>query len=83
MLAYIDESGLPNPNDSCTRPVLAAMCVTEDVDRHLTETLFRYKNALIGKNLELKGTKAPCAEGILGQVLLQMVTEERACRARV
>ncbi len=57
MLAYIDESGLPNPNDSCTRPVLAAMCVTEEVDRQLTEKLYTYKRALLGTDVELKGTK--------------------------
>lgn len=58
MLAFIDESGVPHPNDDTRRPVLVALCMKEPVHRKLSGALFRYKRDLIGQEepFDIKGT---------------------------
>ena len=57
MLAFIDESGHPHPNDASTRPVLAAVCFAQRDSRSINRQIFRIKRALLGDEragLELK-----------------------------
>lgn len=58
MLVFIDESGVPHPNDSTTRPVLVGMCLAERDHRRLNQALFRYKRDLLESEepIDIKGT---------------------------
>jgi hypothetical protein len=49
LFAFIDESGHPHPNDSSSRPVLAAACFEASELKNLNTQLFRLKNSLLGK----------------------------------
>ena len=40
VLAFIDESGHPHPKDSCTRPVILAVCAAEDQMMFITWRIF-------------------------------------------
>ena len=56
MLAFIDESGLPNPNDKSTRPVVAAVCFGEQDSRLISRRLFAIKRHILqAERAELKG----------------------------
>ena len=58
MLAFIDESGLPNPNDGSTRPVVAAVCYDETDSRAISRRLFAMKRHLLhAEQAELKGSR--------------------------
>jgi len=59
VLVFIDESGIPHPHDSSTRPVLVAMCLRERHHRRLNQALFRFKRDLLGREdpIDIKGTK--------------------------
>lgn len=57
MLAFIDESGHPHPNDRATRPVLAAVCFAQRDSRSISRQVFRLKRNLLGSEraqVELK-----------------------------
>ena len=57
MLTFIDESGHPHPNDSSTRPVLAAVCFAQQDSRSLSRQLYRVKRIILTPeraDLELK-----------------------------
>ena len=49
IFAFVDESGHPHPNDSCTRPVLAVVCIDARNLRMLNTELFHLKHNLLGK----------------------------------
>ena len=56
MMAFIDESGLPNPNDATSRPVVAAVCFEERHARLISRRIHALKKyALGGENTEIKG----------------------------
>ena len=56
MLAFIDESGLPNPNDKSDRPVVAAVCYDERDSRTISRRLFAIKRRILqAEQAELKG----------------------------
>ncbi len=56
MLAFIDESGLPNPNDASTRPAVVAICCDEQDARDITRRLYALKRDILrSENAELKG----------------------------
>lgn len=58
MLAFIDDSGLPNPNGQNTRPVVVAVCYDERDSRHISRRLFRLKRQILhAEQVELKGLK--------------------------
>lgn len=60
MLAFIDESGTPHPNDQSTRPVVAAICYDEKASRAISRRLYAMKRDLLGParaEAELKGKK--------------------------
>ena len=60
MLAFIDESGKPNPNDSSSRPVVVAVCFDEKDSRRITRRVYAMKRDLLDPQqteAELKGTK--------------------------
>ncbi len=60
MLAFIDESGKPNPNDANSRPVVVAVCFDESVSRDITRRIYAIKRNLLDSQqteAELKGTK--------------------------
>ena len=75
MLAFMDESGNPHPNDPSTRPTIVAICLEEKDSRAIGRRLYAMKRDLLGPQraeTELKGKK-----------LLRRKTYEssRACRA--
>ena len=56
MLAFIDESGHPHPNDPATRPVVVAICISEQDARRIGGRLHGIKRDVLGKErIELKG----------------------------
>jgi len=60
LFAFIDENGHPHPNDSATRPVLAAVCLEVEYLRRLNTDIYRLKRNLLGKDqfeLEAKANK--------------------------
>ena len=58
MLVFIDESGHPHPEDSTTRPVLAAVCFPERESRSIARQLFGIKRSLLGDERAGKELKA-------------------------
>ena len=59
MLAFIDESGQPHPNDPNAFSTLAALCMAEADHRELSRQLFGAKRALLGRDTpyELKAVE--------------------------
>ena len=58
MLAFIDESGHPNPKDQNSRPVVAAVCFDERDARMISRRVYAIKQATLGTERaqnELKG----------------------------
>lgn len=56
MLAFIDESGHPHPNDPTTRPVVVAVCIPENEARHIGGRLHGLKrDVLNNERMEMKG----------------------------
>ncbi|CAH1215915.1 hypothetical protein PAECIP111893_04055 [Paenibacillus plantiphilus] len=55
MLAYIDESGFPHPNDETKNPVLAAVCIPKDEIRTIMQRMYNIKMDVYGRHdVELK-----------------------------
>lgn len=55
MLAYIDESGFPHPNDDTRHPVLAAVCIPADEIRNIMQRMYNIKIDIYGRHdVELK-----------------------------
>ncbi len=55
MLAFIDESGHPHPNDPCQRPVVVSVCIDEASGRTIAARLHGLKRNLLGQErMELK-----------------------------
>lgn len=55
MLAYIDESGFPHPNDETLHPVLAAVCIPKDEVRNIMQRMYKIKMDIYGRyDVELK-----------------------------
>ena len=58
MLAFIDESGHPHPNDPNKRPVVVAVCFSERDSRLISGRLHALKRDLLNsERIELKGVK--------------------------
>jgi hypothetical protein len=60
IFAFVDESGHPHPSDSCTRPVLAVVCIDARDLRTLNTELFHLKRNLLRKEqfeIEAKANK--------------------------
>ena len=58
MLAFIDESGHPHPNDPNQRPVVVAVCMEERQGRLVAGRLHGLKRDFLGRErTELKGNK--------------------------
>ncbi len=56
MLAFIDESGHPQPNDPTTRPVVVAICYDERDSRSISGQIHALKRDVLGREqAELKG----------------------------
>ena len=47
MLAFIDESGNPHPNDASSRPVIAAVCFDEKDSRAISRRTYAMKHDLL------------------------------------
>ncbi|MCI0438029.1 MAG: DUF3800 domain-containing protein [Chloroflexi bacterium] len=56
MLAYLDESGIPHPNDPSTRPVVISVCISQRDVRSISAQIYALKRQLGTPNIELKGT---------------------------
>lgn len=55
MLAYIDESGFPHPNDETQNPVLAAVCIPKNEIRSVMQKMYNIKMDIYGRyDVELK-----------------------------
>lgn len=55
MLAFIDESGFPHPNDETINPVLAAVCIPKDEIRNIMQRMYKIKMDIYGRyDVELK-----------------------------
>ena len=58
MLAFIDESGHPHPNDPSSRPVVVAACISEPDLRYVTSRIHGLKRQLLtAPDIELKATR--------------------------
>ena len=56
MLVFIDESGHPHPNDQATRPVVAAVCISDRNSRMINGRIHALKRDILGsERMELKG----------------------------
>jgi len=56
MLVFFDESGHPHPNDSSSRPVLTAVCLSESDSHAISGRLHGLKRDILGREgIELKG----------------------------
>ena len=56
MLAFIDESGHPHPNDPATRPVVVATCISERDARRIGGRIHALKRDALGRErIEMKG----------------------------
>lgn len=69
MLAFIDESGQPHPNDPNAFSTLVALCMAEADHRELSRQLFGAKRALLGRDTpyELKALEVLNARTYLRQ----------------
>lgn len=57
MLAFIDASGHPHPNDPCKRPVVVAVCMDERQGRQIAARVHGLKRQFLGRErTELKGS---------------------------
>lgn len=56
MLAFFDESGIPHPNDSSTRPVVISTCISQMDARHVSAQIYALKRQLGTPDIELKAT---------------------------
>ena len=55
MLVYIDESGHPHPNDTSTRPVVVAVCISDRDSREISARIHGLKKDYLGREeIELK-----------------------------
>ena len=58
MLVFIDESGTPHPNDSCSRPVILAVCISESDVRYVTRRIYSLKRQILGNDdAEIKANR--------------------------
>lgn len=57
MLAFIDESGYPRPNDSTNNPILLGVCIHENDIKPITNQIYKLKDTIYGKQDEIKSTK--------------------------
>ena len=57
MLAFLDESGIPHPNDASNRPVIVSICVNEEDVREVSAHLYSLKRRLGTPDAELKGSR--------------------------
>jgi len=58
MLVFIDESGIPHPNDSALKPSVAAVCLLEPHYRRIDKHLFSLKQRFLGNpRKEIKAKK--------------------------
>ena len=55
VLVFLDESGIPHPNDSTTNPVVVAVCIDQAITRSVGGQLFALKRRLGTPDIELKG----------------------------
>ncbi|PKB71661.1 MAG: hypothetical protein BZY87_04100 [SAR202 cluster bacterium Io17-Chloro-G6] len=55
MLIFIDESGHPHPNDPTTRPVVVAVCISDQNSRSISGRIHGLKRDILGRErIELK-----------------------------
>ncbi|RXZ82046.1 hypothetical protein EBB07_11985 [Paenibacillaceae bacterium] len=65
MLAFIDESGFPHPNDETLNPVLAAVCIPKDEIRNIMQRMYKIKMDIYGRyDVELKASGEKQLHGI-------------------
>ena len=58
MLAFIDESGLPHPNDGSDYPVVLAVCFDEQHSRAISRRIYAMKRGVLqAERAELKGQR--------------------------
>ena len=79
MLTFIDESGIPHPNDASTRPVVAAICFDEGDSRTISRRLYAMKRDLLGSaraDAELKGKKLLKEKTYLNSSASRMFAED-------
>ena len=56
LLVFVDESGRPHPNDSTENPVLCGICIKEADIKHFSQSIYRLKMQVFGKDTEIKST---------------------------
>ncbi|MNO69543.1 hypothetical protein D3C76_603990 [compost metagenome] len=84
MLAYIDESGFPHPNDETQNPVLAAVCIPKDEVRNIMQRMYNIKMDLYGRHdVELKAVNVlkpkSITKNINNKVFADRVVNEILC----
>ena len=55
MLVFLDESGIPSPKDSSTRPVVLSVCIAKQEARTVSGHLYSLKRRFGTPDIELKG----------------------------
>ena len=56
MLVFLDESGLPHPNDPSTRPVVVGVCINRQAARTVSAQVYSLKRRLGTPDIELKAS---------------------------
>ena len=72
LLAFIDESGKPHPNDNTMNPVLCCVCIREADIKRLSQSIFNIKTKIYGKDTEIKATSL-----VRRQVLTKRMTNNK------
>lgn len=55
MLVFLDESGVPHPNDEAIRPVVVSVCINREDTRTISAQVYSLKRRLGTPDIELKG----------------------------
>lgn len=77
MIAFIDESGFPHPNDSTLNPVLAAVCVPREELRNIINKLYKIKMKVYKRpDVEIKASKLIRHKTIDGHTLNRQFINE-------
>lgn len=78
LLAFVDESGLPHPNDDALCPVLAAICLSETAVRTVIQRMYRIKMDIYGRaDVEVK------ASNMIRPKVLRFAERNKTCVERI
>jgi hypothetical protein len=77
LIAFIDESGFPHPNDNTQNPVLAAVCIPREELRNVINKMYKIKTSVYDKpEMEIKASKLIRYKSIETHTLNKQFVEE-------